>query len=352
MFDITSYDSFFKNPTIIENYESFIWTNRYYAAGDFELYAPINLELLANLYEDCHLTLAGTNRVMLVDFINITSSRERGPYITIKGHSLEWLLNRRIIWKQTQISGSLEAGVHKLILENAGALAGTNRTMNIQVAPSNDPRIQALKWEQQYTGDNLYTVVSDICQANDIGFYLVRGSAPNTFVFGLYMGLDRGTNQTENDFVEFSYGFENLLSSNYQIDTSHMSNLALVAGEGEGADRVTKVVGTDTGLVRREIFVDARDLSSTIDDVVLTPAEYSELLEYRGLLKLVEAKSSEIFDGSIFPDGLYQVNRDYNLGDVVQITNEFGFTGNSRITEIIFNKTVSGEHIVPTFVSI
>ena len=37
---------------VVDTYESFIWTDRYYEYGDFELYAPMRTEVLEYFKQD------------------------------------------------------------------------------------------------------------------------------------------------------------------------------------------------------------------------------------------------------------------------------------------------------------
>lgn len=54
-----------------------------------------------------------------------------------------------------------------------------------------------------------------------------------------------------------------------------MKTVTLVGGEGEGAGRRYTTVGGGSGLNRRELFTDARDISSNVgSDDALTDAEY------------------------------------------------------------------------------
>ena len=48
----------------------------------------------------------------------------------------------------------------------------------------------------------------------------------------------------------------------------------------------------------------------------------------------------------------YKYKEDYNLGDIVNIVNEFGISINARITEIIESQDDNGYTIEPTFENI
>lgn len=83
-------------------------------------------------------------------------------------------------------------------------------------------------------------------------------------------------------------------------------------------------MATPTGLNRREIFVDARDLQSNADpDKPLTPAEYTALLESRGKTKLAENQLVSSFNADVRTyDPTYTYGEDYELGDTITVTDE------------------------------
>jgi hypothetical protein len=125
--------------------------------------------------------------------------------------------------------------------------------------------------------------------------------------------------------------------------------VALIAGEGEGAARRTTSVGSGSGLARRELFVDARDISSDTRDGVLTNPQYLALLASRGNERLDDHKFVQIFEGDVEATQMFVYETDFFIGDVVQIINEFDIEASTRIVEIIFSNNNSGNNVVPTF---
>ena len=125
-------------------------------------------------------------------------------------------------------------------------------------------------------------------------------------------------------------------------------NFAVVAGEGEGTARRTRAVGNTRGLDRKELFVDARDLSS--NDGEITDDEYNKSLDERGGEKLAEVKPIVKFEGEVLLDGNYVYKQDFNLGDVVTVENKkYGVFINTRIIEILESEDENGYVITPTF---
>ena len=47
----------FQKTSIIDVYESFIWTDRYYESGDFELVVPASIEMVSILQKDLYLSI-------------------------------------------------------------------------------------------------------------------------------------------------------------------------------------------------------------------------------------------------------------------------------------------------------
>jgi hypothetical protein len=106
-------------------------------------------------------------------------------------------------------------------------------------------------------------------------------------------------------------------------------------------------VGTAAGLSRRELFVDARDVST--NDGEIGASEYNAMLAERGNEKLAEHIVTTAFSGQVEPAMNYKYKEDYFLGDIVQIETEYGVTAAQRITEMIECEDENGLSIIPTF---
>lgn len=252
--------------TIIDTYESFIWTDRYYQYGDFELYASITGNLLSYLKQGYYLQKRDSDRLMIIEKILINSDIEYGDHVTVTGRSLESILDRRVIWGQMTLSGNLQDSIESLLDACIISPSNTNRKIsNFIFNESTDPKITSLTISAQYTGDNLYDAIQKICEQAGIGFKVTLNDRKQ-FVFELYAGTDRSYEQTTVPYVIFSPTFDNVISTNYIESKSSLKNVALVGGEGEGAARRYTAVGNLSGLDRRELFVDARDISSDIDE--------------------------------------------------------------------------------------
>lgn len=336
----------FQTVSIIDAYESLIWTDRYSGYGDFEIYAPFSLELLQKVRQDYYLTINDSEHVMIIEGLDIESNAETGNRLRITGRSLESILDRRIIWQQTSYTGNLQNAIRNMLYTAfISPSIADRRVNNFVFEASTDTRITSLSIEEEHTGDNIYDVIKALCDSNYMG-YKITLNDNNQFVFKLYMGEDRSYDQIYNPYVVFSPNYDNIINSNYLDSTELMKNVTLVAGEDSGQQRVTVVVGSGSGLTRRELFTDARDIQSE------KVSNYQEALRQRGIKHLLENSRTVDFEGEVDATRLFVYGEDFYMGDVVQISNEYGIEGAARVVEFIRNEDSNGVKQYPTFEAI
>lgn len=341
---------------IIDKFISVVWADRFDVYGDFELHIIGSSVNLNTFIEGYYLKIDGSDHVMMIESIQLDSDTENGAILILQGRSLEAILMYRIVWAQTLLAGNFQTELHRVLNENAVSPSIPARDISkLTLQLSTDPNITSLTVKSQYTGDYLYDVVSGLCKAAQIGFKITI-NASNQFVFLLYSGEDRSYEQTDNDYVIFSPGFENLVSSKYFASDINLRTVALVAGEGEGAARLTTecvdASGGGSDLARREMFVDARDLSKTTSGGTLPDADYIDELAQRGKEKLAENIRIKHFEAEVDTSVTYTYGIDFFMGDIVQSVNEFGQGGRSIITEFIISEDENGINTHPTFLNL
>lgn len=347
-------DTDFSSVSVLDTFESLIWTDRYREYGDFEIFAFPTSQLINDAKDDFYLYNPASEHTMIIEHHEVTTDIEEGPRFIVTGRSLESLLTRRIVWNQTTISGSLQNGIKKLITENFISPEVSERKItNFVFVDSTDPEITKLTHEQQYTGDIIYDVIVDLCNTYDIGFKITLNIDKKRFEFSLYKGKDRSYAQETNPYVIFSPNYENIINSDYTHSIKDYKNVTRIGGEGVGIDRKMTTYGNTSGLNRREIFTDARDISSKTDDgEVLSDQDYLNLLQQRGKENLAEYAVKEGFEGEVEASKMFIYGRDFFLGDCVQVQNEFGMSGTSLVSEIVFSQDKDGESVFPTFLSL
>lgn len=252
-----------------------------------------------------------------------------------------------------------------------------------------DPYIDGFLLEKtQYTGDTLSDILNSLLDFtnNTVGFKITLNDQ-NQFVFQLYSGVDRSYNQSNyvlsmdtqlisgktyyelvddefvvtqdierqknKDYYEwrdilpyvvFSPEFDNIINTDYLDSVADMKNVTLVAGSGEGSSRKNVIVGSETGLQRRELFTDARDLQASDYGT-----SYTQVLRNRGYNKLVENAKVTSYDGQVEATRQFIFGEDFEMGDVIEMSNEYGINGSARVIEWIISESSSGIEIYPTF---
>lgn len=350
--EIQVLDSNFDTVDELDVYKSFIWTDRFNEYGDFEVYTPCNSEVLEMLTPDRYLWCEKSDKLMIIEDIDITTDTEDGVNVKVTGKSLESILYRRIVWEQTDINGNLQDGIERLLNENLISPTDQNRQIpNFVFDKSEDERITELTLEAQYTGDDLYSVIADICKDKDIGFKITLDD-DKKFHFCLYLGVDRTYGQDKVPYVEFSPDFDNIINGEYVESKSTLKTVAAVLGAGEGTARKRTVTGdeTITGINRRELYVDARDIQEKDDNGnTISDSEYQNKLVQRGNEKLAENKISKVYDGEVEATQQYRYGEHFDMGDVVQLGDGYGRYWTARITEYIMSEDTDGNKYYPTF---
>lgn len=261
---------------IPDTYKSFIWTDRFQKCGDFELCIPMHMAALEYIKRDYYLWSQHSEHVMIIEDIQIDTSIEDGPQLIAAGRSLESILDRRVVWGLRTLTGNFQEELKSLLYENLIEPSIPERKIeNFVFEDSDDPAITKLMIETQYSGDNLYDVVTNLCIERGIGFK-VTVNQNKQFVFKLYAGADRSYEQTKNPYVVFSPNFDNIIESTYVESSSMMKNVALIGGEGKGSARRYTSVGNISGLMRREMFTDAGDLSSDTGDELTEAFDFGQ----------------------------------------------------------------------------
>lgn len=334
----------FNEIAIIDDYISLIWTTRYYSCGDFELAIDVNKNNKELFKKDYYIKREDDENIGIIESIELKINEDSQEIAIISGRFLSSLLARRIISVQTQLSGTVNNGIHSLIDDNI--INPTISARKIDNMVYKNTNINE-KIDAQYTGKNLLETIESICQSYQIGFKTTLNERYN-MVFELYRGVDRSYNQEENNHIIFSDEYDNLISSSYREEYKNIVTSVLVAGEGEGIDRKTIWVENDikNGLERYEYYQDQRNISSNNEDI--SENEYMNQLREEGLETLTSFTTA--FEGTVYFDNI-EYKKDVFLGDICTIqNNQWGLYINSRLVEVIESIDESGAYTInPTF---
>ena len=350
------YDTDFVLKKILDSYLSSIWTVRYNQYGDFEICAPYFKDIFDEIKLDDYIMRPDSDRMMVVEDIQIQTDAEGGDQIIFSGRSIESILDRRVLFDQTIVVGNTQDGVKFLLDSNAISPSDEKRKLPIVFRKNEDSAVTSLETAYQFSGETLYEAIEALCVDGSIGFRLIPDLNAKNFIFELYSGVDRSYYQTDRPYVVFSPGFDNIITSNYISSKKEYKNVAYAAGEGEGSERtVISVYSGETeasGLSRRELYVDAGSVSSTTSEGQITDGSYLDQLASRGSEELEKVKSTTYFEGEVDTSRQFVYGVDFEIGDIVQLQNEYGIEGCARITELVLSDDQNGSTSVPTFTSI
>lgn len=334
---------------LISTYESMIWTVQYFSKNEFQLILAADSDVINALQVGRYLcraddaTADSFKNVMIIENIKLDFDSEKGWILTVTGNGLKSILGRRVVWQQTTMTGTVENAIRQVINDNVISPSNTARSIaNFQLDAAQGYADTA---DIQLFGENIADWIETTCQTYGYGWDVIIQNSK--YVFQLYKGTDRSFDQSDVPPVVFSPEYDNLLSSSYSYNQTDYKNAALIGGEGEGTSKRTATIGTAAGLDRYEAYIDGSSVSSNGE--IITVEQYTALLENYGQEQLTDTAFNEKFSGNIDPNGMYKLNQDYFLGDVVQIDNENGISATTRIIEIIYAIDENGASVVPTF---
>lgn len=351
-------DQSFRLVGVVDDYISVIWRPAYYDVGDFELYINATSEAVALLQKNRYLVRdtdidvdeAGNvtyTNVMIIKNFTLTTSAEDGDHLTYTGRELKYLLHQRIVWKQTRMSSKVEYGIRRLVRENAIEPTDAKRVIPDLILGAEAGLSESM--DKQVTGKPLDEAITDICATYGYGWEIFIYNS--SLVFIVYKGVNRSYSQSEESYVVFSDEFDNILNSEYQLQSEEYANTTLIGGEGEGLERICTTVGNEnSGLDRYETFTDGSGISQNKDSEDEIPLEeYLLLLQEAGKENLAALAITEGFSGEVLSDVTFKYGRDFYIGDTVTVINRYGISKDVLVLSAIESQDETGTKLIPQF---
>lgn len=313
---------------IIRMYKYVQYRNDFNDVGLFSLTIPVEEESLKYLVEGNYIWFE--DNVVGVIYYREKVEDEKKKDVVIKGFLSNYLLSYRCFDKTYYYEGDI--GIITKNMINDLIINPNDVRRKINVLSASEKSLGITK-NVQVTGHQLNEVIQEMLATNDCGYEMKvefdKSIAKiNTFRFNPIKPQDRSKRNTYgNSPVIFSFEMDNLSYLDYVEDSTEYCSVAYVAGEGQNKDRKIIECGKTelSGLDRRELYVDARDIQSVkINDkgqeVVIPEAEYNQQLIQRGLERLSDFDYSISFDGSVIEGNkFYKYGEDFSLGDLVTV---------------------------------
>jgi hypothetical protein len=353
-------DSSLRRINVVDRFESLLWTERYKDIGDFELKLH-STAAHKNLFPSgTRLAMNESNYVMQVEEVESKSDSEGRSIMTVKGRSLELLMEDRMAlgtfgdlitnpsWELTGTPGGIARQIFKEICVDGKIDKGDIIPF---IAPNTTPPLYfpdtiaepSAVITKEIEPQSVYAAIKDLCDIYGLGFRLVRNYDKSMLHFDIYTGVDRTTRQDDFLPVIFSPDLENLKDVTELNSSVDFKNVAYVFSK-YGAKKVyaTGVNPNISGFDRRVLHVNATDIE------IQDGPELQDLLEKRGQEELTQHRSVAGFDGEVSQHSRYKYGMQYNLGDLVEMRSSDGVTTNMRVTEQIFASDSEGERSYPT----
>jgi hypothetical protein len=354
----------------IERYTSLIWTERYSAAGDFQMVCPPTNQLTSVLYPGRLLGLRGRREVMIID----TLSFENGMF-TISGFSLVKFLNQRIGWFENPhyappddttlyadyTTDGLTAGefisdvVDKLVI-NPVPFSGPYSGITLDWASEKFPQlslghIDYLGSRKKLTftnGNPVYDEIESIASTEGVGISLYLASAnfdTGEYVlrFATYCGRDHTSDQDVFNLVRFTPKTETLTNPTEVRGNADYKNVLYVRHKDKITVHYPEFIGSPPlGFDRRVLYVEAPDTHYTGDELDRFLAGFAHKV-FMGHIH------THTIDGqALGHETQYHFPRDYYLGDIVEVEGHSGLIVKAQVTEYIRSQDQYGMKEYPT----
>jgi hypothetical protein len=161
----------------------------------------------------------------MIEHIEITQTDKE--MITASGRFATALLDRRIIWGTEMLNGDIGACVGLLVTNHL--INPTDPMRGIDYISYNTLLLD-VPVHAQVSYKNLLDTVTELCDAADVGIRTTFDPITGNMMMSLYKGTAMQ--------AVFSREFENLISQSYIYKIADARDTVLVAGEGEGDERM------------------------------------------------------------------------------------------------------------------
>lgn len=355
MFDVLYVYSGAERLGVLQNEKSIQWVENYRNSGEAKIVCAATAENVARLslgnriYNPDTRTIAD---IVATDVVEWSGEAE----LTVRAQTSVAELNRRVIMA-TEVISNVEAGMRRIYTNNRrdlpivmGAEKGFTETISTEI-----------------TWDTVLEAYQVLSEASGLGFRVVFDPALGTESLDIYKGTDRTTGEHYNGY--FSTDLGNMLNFSLGKNEKSYCNVAVVAGEGEGKDRVVVIVsfGNHQGRDRRELYVNAARIrkeyqiatpTGQVDEYgnptytyttgTYTDTQYAAMLRQAGISELLKNITTLAVSTEVTQNPL-EFGKDYFLGDILPLKLElYDINMTARVLSATFIREETGDKMTVT----
>lgn len=354
--ELYTLDETFLREKVVDTYISSIWAERYSRAGDFQLILPATSKLVTQLKEGTFITEKDSDELMIIETQSIENDQ-----VTVKGRTTEAFLDERFIylappaqdWTINDRPGNiLSKIVHDVAITGSAAVGGEDDAIPYLIVGSIDQTDPAITKKLAF--GPAYGPMEEVAVAAKLGMKIFLSRADPfgyEMTFTAYKGIDRTSDQLENDLVRFSSAQDSLTNIKqvnsiagyktvvYVYPPSWSSSTAPVVVYAPGSDASAR------GFDRRVLVVQSSDIS---EDQITGSTTLLSLMTQAGKDALANNNYTKLVDGEVVPQPQFVYGKNYKLGDIIELVGQDGVIQKAQITEYIRSKDATGERAYPT----
>ena len=313
------YDENLQRIGTIGTWVSLLWNEGYSTLGTFVIEVQQTKKAAQLLKVGNYIGRSDFDTLCLIRSVEVNDGK-----IVANGHPAKGILKERVSTKVIN-NQNAENALRELVSSMAAWPC---------VALGNSANLADV-FSREISDKTLLEYCEEICAEIDAGFRLRFDRQNKKLLFELYK-------PTENKNLIFAEKFRNLSEVVYSETDNDYKNVAIVAGAGEGENRITVTVGdtASTGAKRRELYVDARSLQKEEGE---SDEAYKTRLKNHGLEKLAEhvfiQNAEAVINSANFGTRFF-------LGDIVTLNLEaIGVKMQTRIIGFSLTSENNGEEI-------
>lgn len=327
---------------VFDDYEYLIWTDKFNNAGDFELMVPVSSKAVPYLVLGNYLKFNHSTHWMIIETVE-TTIEDRRLMLKVVGRSLESILERRVVYTNKSYEDTISNIVQTLLNDHIISPSDSERKIPSFSYEETEGLTDKLYYTGNIGGNNLLDIIRFVTKFNNYGFSIrfVRAS----YIFSITKFEERP--------IVFAPDFDTLNSSSYIVTRNDRYNVVYVGGaenwnsRGYMKVKATGAFGSEaTGLTRREKYVTSDITKAALNN---NTTSYNNALTARGKQELDKTAGLAAFDGEISQDSPYVYGVDYNLGDVVTVSDGLGHKAKAKITEMTISINSEGFTRYPSF---
>lgn len=306
---------------VVDSFSSFRWRRKYYEPGEMELHCNITTNAINTLQPGRLIQINGQSDAAIIEAVEL---QEDGD-LAVTGRMLSCCLDWCVIDSEYNYYNTAYADIIRNLVAAHGKGSRLNPLLTLGDTLTTDTVTAQISHRE------LLPTVEKLARACDIGYRVRLDAASKKWIFDLYQGVDRTAAQHA-DIAIFSDIYNDIGNTKYTCDETQYRNVAIVYGEGEGADRTKVTVDRSGGGSRRILLIDANDVRR---EEGMSEADYIAALTARGESKLGEQEKVESFEADILTTSQFAYGQDWDLGDVVTIQyTSWGKQVDKRICEV------------------